>query len=71
MIMREGEVGIISVTPVARGIARPCLAGIVLLALVIFGGQHVHLIHEQETVLGLIFAGPFALVALTSEWGWP
>jgi len=70
MIMREGEVRIISVTPVARGIVRPCLTGLVLLALVIFGGRHVHLIHEHETVLELIFAGPFALVALTRTWRW-
>jgi uncharacterized membrane protein YdbT with pleckstrin-like domain len=70
MILREGEVSIISVTPVARGIVRPCLVGIVLLALVIIGGQHVHFIHEHEMVIGLVFAGPFALVALTRTWRW-
>lgn len=70
MILRDGEVKIISVTPVARGTVRPCVAGIVMLALVIFGAKHVHLIHEHEMVLGLIFAGPFALVALTRTWRW-
>jgi len=70
MILREGEVKIISVTPVARGTIRPCVTGIVLLALVIIGAKHVHLIHEHEMVLGLIFAGPFALVALTRTWRW-
>jgi membrane protein YdbS with pleckstrin-like domain len=70
MVLRDGEVKIISVTPVARGTVRPCLVGIVMLALVIFGAKHVHLIHEHEMLLGLIFAGPFALVALTRTWRW-
>jgi membrane protein YdbS with pleckstrin-like domain len=70
LTLRDGEVKIISVTPVARGIVRPGLVGIVMLALVIFGAKHVHLIHEHEMLLGLIFAGPFALVALTRTWRW-
>ena len=70
MILRDGEVKIISVTPVARGTFRPCVVGIVMLALVIFGAKHVHVIHEHEMLLGLIFAGPFALVALTRTWRW-
>ncbi len=70
MILRDGEVKIITVTPVARGTFRPCVVGIVMLALVIFGAKHVHLIHEHEMLLGLIFAGPFALVALTRTWRW-
>ena len=70
MVLRDGEVKIISVTPVARGTVRPCLVGIVMIALVIFGAKHVHLIHEHEMLLGLIFAGPFALVALTRTWRW-
>ena len=70
MILRDGEVKIISVTPVARGTFRPCVVGIVMLALVIFGAKHVHLIHEHEMLLGLIFGGPFALVALTRTWRW-
>jgi membrane protein YdbS with pleckstrin-like domain len=70
MILREGEVKIISVTPVARGLVRPVLVGIVMLALVLFGAKHVHFIHHHEMLLGLIFAGPFALVALTRTWRW-
>ena len=70
MILREGEVKIISVTPVARGLVRPLLVGIVMLALVMFGAKHVHFIHQHEMLLGLIFAGPFALVALTRTWRW-
>ena len=57
-------------TPVARGTVRPCLAAIVMVALVVVGAKHVHLIHEHEMVLGLIFAGPFGLVALTRTWRW-
>src|SRR5579863_7227349 len=61
---------IISVTPVARGTLRPCLSGVVLLGLVIFGAQHVLFIHQHETVFSLILAGPFAVVALTRTWRW-
>jgi membrane protein YdbS with pleckstrin-like domain len=70
LILRDGEVKIISVTPVARGVVRPCLAGIIMLGLVIFGAKHVHLIHEHEMLLALILAGPFAVVALTRTWRW-
>jgi len=70
MILREGEMRIISVTPVARGTARPCVAGIALLGLVIFGSQHVSFIHDYELLFSLILAGPFAVVALTRTWRW-
>jgi len=70
MILREGEMKIISVTPVARGTVRPCLTGIILLGLVIFGAQHVLFIHQHEMLFSLILAGPFAVVALTRTWRW-
>jgi membrane protein YdbS with pleckstrin-like domain len=69
-ILRDGEVRIISVTPVSRGIVRPVIVAAVLLSLVIFGAQHVHLMHEHVLLLAVIFAGPFALVALTRTWRW-
>jgi len=70
MILRDGEMKIISVTPVARGTVRPCLAGIVLLSLVIFAAKHVLFIHQHEMLFSLILAGPFAVVALTRTWRW-
>jgi uncharacterized membrane protein YdbT with pleckstrin-like domain len=69
-MLRDGEVKIISVTPVARGTVRPCVAAIVMIGLVIFGAKHVDPIHEHEMWLGLIFAGPFIVVALTRAWRW-
>lgn len=70
MILRDGEVKIISVTPVARGTVRPCLAGIVVLALVAFGAHHLLFMRQHEWWIGLILAGPFCLVALTRTWRW-
>lgn len=70
MTLREGEMKIVSVTPVARGIVRPCLAGVLLLAGVIYGARHVEFIHQHEWLIGLILAGPFGLVALTRTWRW-
>jgi membrane protein YdbS with pleckstrin-like domain len=70
LILRDGEVRIITVTPVARGTARPCLAGLVVLGLIVFGSHHLHLIHEFESWMVLILVGPFAAVALTRTWRW-
>ncbi len=61
---------IISVTPVARGTVRPCVAAVAMVALVIYGAKHVGFVHQHEMVFGLICAGPFALVALTRTWRW-
>jgi hypothetical protein len=37
---------------------------------VIYGAQHLHLVHEYETALALVLAGPFAVIALTRTWRW-
>jgi len=69
-ILREGEVRIISVTPVSRGIVRPVLVAAAFVALVVNGAQHLHFVHEHEMLFGVLLAGPFALVALTRTWRW-
>ncbi len=69
-MLRDGEVRIISVTPVSRGIGRPILAAIVVVASVIYGAQHVHFVHQHEWWFDLVAAGPFVLVALTRTWRW-
>jgi membrane protein YdbS with pleckstrin-like domain len=70
LVMREGEVRIISVTPVARRLWRPLLATFAATALVVVGASHVHFVHQHETLLGVLLVGPFALVALTRAWRW-
>ncbi|HEY5438039.1 MAG TPA: PH domain-containing protein [Acidimicrobiales bacterium] len=70
LTLRDGEVRIISVTPVARGIARPTLVAVVMIAAVIFGAKHVHFVHQHEILFGLVLAGPFILVTLTRVWRW-
>ena len=67
---REGEVRIISVTPVARGLWRPALASVAAAALTVVGARHVHLVHQHGTVFAVVVVGPFALVALTRTWRW-
>lgn len=69
-ILRDGEVRIISVTPVARGIVRPVLVATVMIVALIFGAQHVRIIHNHEMLCGLILAGPFILITLTRVWRW-
>jgi len=68
--MREGEVRIISVTPIVKGVVRPLLYTIAVVALIVFGSQHLHLVHRYEAALLWIVAGPFALVTLTRVWRW-
>jgi membrane protein YdbS with pleckstrin-like domain len=70
LTLRDGEVRIITVTPVARGIVRPVVVAMVMIAAVIFGAKHVHFFHQHEMLFGLILAGPFILVTLTRVWRW-
>ncbi len=70
LTLREGEVRVITVTPVARGIVRPVVVAVVMIAGIIFGAGHVHFIHQHEMLFGLILAGPFILVTLTRAWRW-
>ena len=70
LVLREGEVRVISVTPVWRGVLRPVLFCVATIALVIVGGMHVHVVHEYQRFLLVVLAGPFALVSLTRVWRW-
>jgi membrane protein YdbS with pleckstrin-like domain len=70
LMLRESEVRIISVTPVAKGLVRPLLLAFVATALVVVGAGHVNLIRQHKWLLALVFVGPFALVALTRAWRW-
>ena len=69
MAWRDGEMQVITVTPVARGLWRPTFATIAALILIVLGAGHVHLMHQYETVL-VVAVGPFAMVALTRAGRW-
>jgi membrane protein YdbS with pleckstrin-like domain len=62
-------VAVISVTPVARGLARPVLSLVTAVVLVHYGAR-LNLIHEHEPLLMLVVAGPCLLVVLTRLWRW-
>jgi len=70
LVLRENEVTIISVTPVARGLVRPFLVTFVTGALVIAAASRIGIVHRHESVIGLILVAPFAFVALTRTWRW-
>ncbi|NNN01244.1 MAG: PH domain-containing protein [Acidimicrobiaceae bacterium] len=70
LILRDNEVRIISVTPVAWGILRPLLLGVIGLVLVVIGSMHVHLLHRLLWWLVAVVVAPFALVTLTRIWRW-
>jgi hypothetical protein len=69
-LWREGEVRIISVTPVSRGVIRPFLLTLTTLALVVEGSARFVYVHRFEEVLMLICVLPFALVTLSRTWQW-
>lgn len=69
-LLREGEIRIISVTPVSRGVLRPTLVTITTIALIIDGATRYHFVHQVESWLLLIFVGPVAVVTLTRAWRW-
>jgi uncharacterized membrane protein YdbT with pleckstrin-like domain len=68
--LREGEVQVISVTPVSRGVLRPFLVTVTTIALIVVGASRYHLVHRFEWWLALILVVPIALVTLTRTWRW-
>jgi hypothetical protein len=69
-LWREGEVRIISVTPVSRGVIRPFLLTLTTLLLVIEGSARFVYVHRFEEALMLIAVLPLFLVTLTRTWQW-
>lgn len=70
LLLRDGEVQIIAVTPVPWGVGRPMLAGVAGLALVLLGSAHVHIVHLMVWWLLAVLVAPFAVVTLTRIWRW-
>jgi len=70
IILREGEVKIISVTPVPWGVLRPVLASVIGLIAIVEGAGHFHLVHQIAWWLIGLVVGPVALVAATRIWRW-
>jgi hypothetical protein len=58
LVLREGEVKIISVTPVSRGVVRPLLFVVATVVLVVEGARHISFLHRHELLVGLIVIGP-------------
>jgi membrane protein YdbS with pleckstrin-like domain len=69
-LFREGEVTVITVTPVSRGVVRPVLVTMTTIALIVVGASRYSLVHRFEDWLALIFVGPLAFVTLTRVWRW-
>jgi uncharacterized membrane protein YdbT with pleckstrin-like domain len=69
MTWREDEVAVISVTPVARGLARPLLS-LVTAVVVVHYGTRLHFVHQHELLATLVVVGPCLLVLLTRIWRW-
>jgi hypothetical protein len=69
-LWREGEVRVISVTPVSRGVLRPTLLTITTFALIIEAGARYGFVHRAEDWLVVIFVLPLAVVTLTRVWRW-
>jgi membrane protein YdbS with pleckstrin-like domain len=69
-LWREGEVRIISVTPVSRGVLRPFLLTVTTLALVVEGASRFVYVHRFEELLLVVFVLPLTAVTLTRTWRW-
>jgi membrane protein YdbS with pleckstrin-like domain len=70
VLWREGEVRVISVTPVSRGVLRPFLITLTTLALIVEAASRYSLIHRGEDWLVLVLVVPLAVVTLTRTWRW-
>jgi len=69
-LIREGEVRVISVTPVSRGVLRPFLVTLTTIALIVESASRYALVHRFEDWLILVLVGPLGLVTLTRIWRW-
>jgi uncharacterized membrane protein YdbT with pleckstrin-like domain len=69
-LWREGEVRIISVTPVSRGVVRPALVTVTTLALIVEGAARYSYVHRFESILMVFLVIPLLLVTLTRIWKW-
>lgn len=69
-LFRGGEVRVISVTPVSRGVVRPFLVTLTTIALIVEGASRYSLVHRFEDWLVLITIGPLGLLTLTRIWRW-
>jgi membrane protein YdbS with pleckstrin-like domain len=69
-LWREGEVRIIAVTPVSRGVIRPALLTLTTLLLVVEGSARFYYVHRFEEALLIVAVLPLALLALTRTWQW-
>lgn len=69
-VWRDGEVKVISVTPVSRGVVRPVLFTATTIAIIIEAAGRYAMVHRFEDWLVLIFIGPLGLVTITRIWRW-
>jgi hypothetical protein len=69
-LWREGEVRVISVTPVSRGVLRPFLLTVTTLALIVEAAGRFVYVHRYEELLTVIFVLPLLAVTLTRTWRW-
>jgi hypothetical protein len=68
--VRDGEVRVVTVTPVGRGLARPTLALVTAIVLVQYAAARYAFVHEHRLILGAVLAGPCALLVATRVWQW-
>jgi membrane protein YdbS with pleckstrin-like domain len=66
----EGEVQVISVTPVSSGVLRPFLLTVTTLALIVEAAGRFVYVHRYEGLLTVVFVLPLLAVTLTRTWRW-
>jgi membrane protein YdbS with pleckstrin-like domain len=69
-LWREGEVRVISVTPVSRGVVRPFLLTVTTLALIVEAAARFAYVHRFEELMNVVLVLPLLAVTLTRLWRW-
>jgi membrane protein YdbS with pleckstrin-like domain len=67
---RDGETRIVSVTPVARGLAAPCLTAVALAASVEVGAHYWPWLHREVGWALLVLVGPALILVATRTLRW-
>lgn len=67
---REGEVPVITVTPVSTGVVRPFALLVLASVAIVEGAAHVRVVHDVQSWLALVVLVPIVIVILTRTWRW-
>ena len=70
LVLRDGEQRVISVTPVSRGVLRPTILALAMVATIRYAVDSLHGLDRYQALLNVVLVGPVLVVVATRVWRW-